>query len=268
MSLRKDIKTHQRDILAWVQRLLRKATSHLQETARQRPSPQFSVEEHLKNLVTMAQNAEEQILRAVGILEEQVDAQLQKIEQMDEDDFDTIRKKRLDDLKKGHKLRKEWMELGHGEYSEVANEREFFDECKKSKNVVCHFYRDSTFRCKIVDKHFKLLAPKHLEAKFITLNVEKCPFLVERLNIRVLPTIYVAVNNKSVCHIRGFTELGNTDEFSTEMLEWRLGQTKVIHYDGEMPLNGPGGPTKNKINILKASKTIRENSDEDSDDDW
>lgn len=218
----------------------------------------------------MAQNAEEHILRAVGILEEQVDAQLKKFENMDEDDFHAIQKKRLEDLKKGHKLRKEWMELGHGEYSEVANEREFFDECKKSKNVVCHFYRESTFRCKIVDKHFQILAPKHLEAKFIKLNVEKCPFLVERLNIRILPTIYVAVNNKSVCHIRGFTELGNTDEFSTEMLEWRLGQTKVINYDGEMPIAGPGGPSRNKINVIKSTKTIRQNSDEESDeeDDW
>ena len=31
-------------------------------------------------------------------------------------------------------------------YFEVPGEKEFFDECKKSKNVVCHFYREATMR--------------------------------------------------------------------------------------------------------------------------
>ena len=34
--------------------------------------------------------------------------------------------------------------------------------------------------------------------------------------------------------ISGFTDLGNTDEFSTEMLEWRLGTTAVLNYAGDL----------------------------------
>jgi len=40
----------------------------------------------------------------------------------------------------------EWISKGHGEYREIPSERDFFAEVKESKSVVCHFYRDSTFR--------------------------------------------------------------------------------------------------------------------------
>lgn len=38
------------------------------------------------------------------------------------------------------------MSKGHGEYKEIPSEKDFFSEVKESKNVVCHFYRNSTFR--------------------------------------------------------------------------------------------------------------------------
>jgi len=66
---------------------------------------------------------------------------------------------------------------GHGEYIELPEEKSFFDVAKKSNNMICHFYREATFRCKIVDKHLKLLAPKHVEAMFCKIDAEKCPFL-------------------------------------------------------------------------------------------
>ena len=43
-------------------------------------------------------------------------------------------------------LHQEWLTKGHGEYREIPSERDFFQEVKESKKVVCHFYRDSTFR--------------------------------------------------------------------------------------------------------------------------
>lgn len=41
---------------------------------------------------------------------------------------------------------KEWISKGHGEYREIPSEKDFFAEVKDSKNTVCHFYKDSTFR--------------------------------------------------------------------------------------------------------------------------
>lgn len=66
---------------------------------------------------------------------------------------------------------------GHGEYIELYDEKEFFEVTKKSENVVCHFYRDSFERCKILDKHLSLLSKKHIETKFCKINAEKAPFL-------------------------------------------------------------------------------------------
>lgn len=69
------------------------------------------------------------------------------------------------------------MQQGHGEYTEIAEEKDFFEIAKKSSNFVCHFYRDDFFRCKVVDKHLHILARKHMETKFCKINAEKCPFL-------------------------------------------------------------------------------------------
>lgn len=85
-------------------------------------------------------------------------------------------------------------------------------------------------RCKILDKHLAVLAKKHVETKFIKLDVEKAPFLTERLRIKIIPTLALLVDGKSKDYVVGFTDLGNTDEFSTEMLEWRLGCADVINY--------------------------------------
>lgn len=87
-----------------------------------------------------------------------------------------------------------------------------------------------SIRCKILDKHLAILAKKHVETKFIKLNVEKAPFLTERLRIKIIPTLALLVDGKSKDYVVGFTDLGNTDEFSTEMLEWRLGCADVINY--------------------------------------
>ena len=199
----------------------------------------------------------------------QVDAEIAKLDNMEEDDFEALRRRRMEALKKQQQQKQEWMNSGHGEYTEITTEKEFFDQSKKSKNLVCHFYRDTTFRSKIIDKHLALLAPKHLEAKFIRINVEKCPFLVERLRIKVIPTICIAKDGKTTDYIVGFDDLGGKDDFPTEMLEWRLGRADVIQYSGDL-LTPPWDPTNEggkKIlgHAKHSNKTIHDDGDDDSD---
>ena len=62
---------------------------------------------------------------------------------------------------------------------------EFFDVVKKHSRIVLHFARSATERCKILDKHLAILAPRHPETLFIKVDVEKCPFLCTRLNVQV-----------------------------------------------------------------------------------
>lgn len=85
-------------------------------------------------------------------------------------------------------------------------------------------------RCNILDKHLTILAKKHLETKFLKLNVEKAPFLSERLRVKVIPTLALVKDGKTRDYVVGFTDLGNTDEFTTETLEWRLGCAEIINY--------------------------------------
>ena len=184
--------------------------------------------------------------------------------------IDTIifREQRIQQMKKQASQRDTWKGQGHGVYGEVTEEKEFFDVCKKSNKVVCHFYRDSTFRCKIVDKHLALLAPKHLETRFVKLNVDRAPFLCDRLHIRMLPTIACVVDSKTKDYIKGFDDLGGHDEFSTEMLAWRLGCAGVLDYAGNL-LEPPdaGKPVKKSVNYY-SKKSIREsNQDDESDSD-
>lgn len=87
-----------------------------------------------------------------------------------------------------------------------------------------------TYRCKILDRHLVILSKKHLETKFLKLNVEKAPFLCERLRIKVIPTLALLKEGKAQDYVVGFTDLGNTDDFTTETLEWRLGCSDILNY--------------------------------------
>ncbi|XP_037646467.1 thioredoxin domain-containing protein 9 [Sebastes umbrosus] len=200
------------------------------------------------------------------LAEEKVDAQLSKLNEMDEDDLERLKERRLEALKKAQKQKQEWLCKGHGEYKEIPSEKDFFGEVKESKNVVCHFYKNSTFRCKIVDKHLAILAKKHVETKFIKLDVDKAPFLTERLRIKVIPTLALLLDGKTKDYVVGFTDLGNTDEFTTEMLEWRLGCADVINYSGNL-MDRPTGTQRSGTKFTKVEKkTIRGGAlDSDSD---
>ncbi|CAL1531376.1 unnamed protein product [Lymnaea stagnalis] len=221
----------------------------------------------------MANALENHLLQATQIIETQLDAEIERLEKLDDDDLEVLRQRRLEAMKKAQQQKQEWLAAGHGEYSEVADEKEFFDTCKRSKKVVCHFYRDATFRCKIVDKHLAEIARKHLETKFIKINAERSKFLVERLRITTLPTLCLAKEGKTVDYIVGFDDLGGTDEFPTEMLEWRLGRSEMINYQGDLlePPTDKKKKSKSSKIFGRASKTknLRDDGNSDSEDeDW
>jgi len=88
---------------------------------------------------------------------------------------------------------------------------------------------------------------------------------LERLRIKTLPTLALVKDAKTRDYIVGFSDLGNTDEFSTEDLERRLGQSDVIEYKGDLTAP-PGTKSKPAIRIHK-KKTIRQAADQGSDSD-
>ncbi|KAJ8706911.1 hypothetical protein PYW07_012989 [Mythimna separata] len=207
----------------------------------------------------------DQLLQQVASnMEKQLDSELERLETMDTNDLEAIRQQRIAEMKKRAKSKQEWLANGHGEYSEIDGEKEFFTVCNKSDNVVCHFYKSDTPRCKIVDMHLKILAKKHVETRFVKLDVERAPFLTGRLKIRVIPTIGLVKENKTKDFIVGFTDLGNRDDFTTEVLEWRIARSEVIEYSGDL-LVPPEDARKARMLQIQSKKTIRGRPDSDSD---
>ncbi|ORY91128.1 thioredoxin-like protein, partial [Syncephalastrum racemosum] len=115
-------------------------------------------------------------------------------------------------------------ENSHGTYTEITNEKEFMNITTGTKYVVGHFFHKDFRRCKIMDTHLEacLIAKKHYQTRFVKIDVENAPFLVEKLQVRVLPCVMAWVDGYMQTKLIGFDELGNTDGFSTALLELKL----------------------------------------------
>ncbi|CAN0201109.1 unnamed protein product, partial [Ectocarpus fasciculatus] len=68
--------------------------------------------------------------------------------------------------------------------------------------MAVHFYRPTTQRCQIVDGHLERLAQKHVETRFCKIDAEKSPYLTEKLNIFVMPTILLIKGGHTIHQAR------------------------------------------------------------------
>lgn len=219
----------------------------------------------------------EKTVEAMKYAEKKIDAELERLDSLTTDDLETLRRKRIEELKQRSSKLQEWRQKGHGEYSEIADQKEFFQAVKDSERVVVHFYRTSTWRCGIVDRHLSALAKKHIETRFIKVDAEKSPFVSERLQIHVLPTILCTKDAKVEHRFEGFDEMGGRDDFTTAELERRLAGKSMIELD---PSEMAPPPATTKRQAVKANpfgsavyasskgrKRDGEEEDEDDDDD-
>ncbi|XP_033244960.1 thioredoxin domain-containing protein 9-like [Drosophila miranda] len=133
---------------------------------------------------------------------------------------------------KNHK--KDWLANGHGVYTQLFDEKEFFEMASHTPNIVVLFYRTGNQGCRIMDWHLNILAAKHLEAKFCKLNIERAGFLQKRLRIEVIPEILLVKDSMTADFVVGFQELDNFVAFSTEMLECRIARSGTISYTGDL----------------------------------
>mmetsp|Transcript_16948 Transcript_16948/g.34878 ORF Transcript_16948/g.34878 Transcript_16948/m.34878 type:complete len:246 (-) Transcript_16948:289-1026(-) len=191
----------------------------------------------------------------------------------DEDALEDLRQKRIEQMKKQYMQQQKFRHLGHGTYTELGMgstqdsrdiAKDFFRTSKESNRIVFHFYRPSTRLCDIFHAHLAKLAEKHVETKFVKVNVEGCDnnsgggasFLVERLGVIIMPTLVLVKDRKAFHHIRGFDELGGTEDFSTNMLAHVLGAHGVtdVRDDEEMSEEFLKERGINTIRIRKGAK--------------
>jgi hypothetical protein len=84
---------------------------------------------------------EQAVLQTLGAVEAAVDQNMSAIDNLGEDDFDRLRQKRLEEMKDRQRKVAQWRAAGHGVYTEIKDEREFFEVAKTSENVIVHFFR-------------------------------------------------------------------------------------------------------------------------------
>jgi hypothetical protein len=148
---------------------------------------------------------------------------------------------------------------------EINDPKEFFNAAKKSKWMVVHFYRSVTVRCQIVDAHLEKLCQEHLETRFIKIDAEKSPFLVEKLGIILMPTIVLIKDGKTEHSIHGFDEFGGTDDFTTADMAYVLASRGVLNYDNDRSEEIRNRSTKAGLNSIRLA-TIRASNYDDMDD--
>lgn len=191
------------------------------------------------------------------------DALISALEE-DDDALDGFREQRLQQLHQEYARSQQLRSHDHGSYTEIKDEKQLMDITTSTKLCVVHFFKPDFGRCAVMDSHLDQLATKHFDTRFLKINVDNAPFLVERLGVRVLPCVIAFVDGKSVDRIIGFEGLSHRpDSFATKDLESRLLAGGVLV---RAKLNDGEG--------IAASKTSRQargkarQVDEDDDDDW
>jgi hypothetical protein len=185
------------------------------------------------------------LLRSTVAQEQAIQSEISKYDALldaNDSELEKLREKRLQQMKQAADQKRKWIENGHGVYSDLEGgqhggdvAKAFFEAAKSSSRMVVHFYRPTTRSCDVFHRALSELAPRHPETRFVKINVEGCDdiresgsgvgakYLVEKLGIVVMPTLLCVKDRKAEHHLRGFDELGGSEEFSVNELAYVLG---------------------------------------------
>eukprot|EP00892_Ulva_mutabilis_P001217 jgi/Ulvmu1/11096/UM070_0011.1 len=146
---------------------------------------------------------------------------------LDDPELNQLHEQRLSEIKADREKRQQMSHKGHGGVTDIG-EGEFLDVVTKTELVACHFFHKDFERCKIMDKHLKLLAPKYFATRFCKIHAPDTPFFVAKLQVQMLPCVILFVNGVAVDRVVGFDELGKKDDFDTAVLEKRMKAAGVL----------------------------------------
>ncbi|EGF99577.1 uncharacterized protein MELLADRAFT_94266 [Melampsora larici-populina 98AG31] len=182
------------------------------------------------------------------------------LDQLEEDfELGGMREKRMEELRQEFIKRQQMEENHHGKYLQIKNEKEVIQITAKAKFAVVHFFHGDFRRCKIMDNHLESIATRYFATRFLRVDVADVPWLVNKLEIKVLPCVFVfldGVTKDRIIGFEGLTEEG-TDGFSTASLELRLKQSGVL------PVESTAGSTSGSR--IRVSPSVQIMQD---DDDW
>jgi hypothetical protein len=172
-------------------------------------------------------------------------------------------------------------------YPTLPSDQAVLDLTTNNERCIVHFSHPDFSRCAVMDEHLRSLASRHYEVRFARVDVRDCPFLVEKLNVRVLPCVICFIDGVGKDRVIGFEGLASlrkrngVDNFSTVELEQRFLMSNVL-VRGKL---AEGGETFNEDSeseederrekrehgrrgIRDGTAGRRNNNEDDDDDDW
>ncbi len=197
------------------------------------------------------------------------DALLDSLEASTENDptLQHLRAARLQQLATALKRAQHQRALGFGTYTTIPSEKTLMEITTSTKHCIVHFSKPDFNRCRIMDGHLSALASRHLTARFLTMDVQHAPFLVAKLDVRVLPCVIAFVGGVSAERIVGFEGLGGGgDGFETGDLERRLVRAGALE-EGEKGVGDVGG-VKGRSEEGRVEGDGGKDGDEDDDEEW
>ncbi|CAK4030996.1 Thioredoxin domain-containing plp1 [Lecanosticta acicola] len=155
--------------------------------------------------------------------EDDEDALIAELEEEDDGALSAMRERRLEQLHAEVSRAKLMKETSHGTYMEIKDEKVLMDITTSTKLCVVHFMKPDFNRCRIMDENLRILADKHFDTRFVSINVDNAPFLVVKLGIKVLPCVIAFTDGVSADRLIGFEGIGRKpDSFTVSELEARL----------------------------------------------
>lgn len=188
---------------------------------------------------------------ATAIQEKAVDDEIHYYDTLLQDDtaLAQLRASRLAQLRASARAQQAYRDAGHGSYDELSSAQQqdtrdlansFFAATKASPRLVVHFYRPTSPYCDVYHALLRQLAPKFIETRFVRINVEDCDatpqavsFLVERLRVRVMPTVVLIRERKVVHQLLGFDEVPGGAKASAKQLARVLHEHKMVDWRDE-----------------------------------
>lgn len=142
----------------------------------------------------------------------------------DNDVFVRYREQRLQEISNHIRKVEDHVKFGnYGILDTINDESKLIKMSSEINKIVIHFQMETFTKCRYMNERLKTLAQRYLTIKFVNINVEDCPFLVKKLNIKVLPFVIGYKKGQEVMRLIGFSKLGNNaNEFPIENLETQL----------------------------------------------
>jgi hypothetical protein len=192
-------------------------------------------------------------------------AQLDELDELEEDIYDDTRMLEEFRSKRLAEMKENAVKNRFGDYQEISKDEYIREvtECSKTCWVVIHLYQDSELGCNLVDEALLQLAPKFKQVKFLkirsTMAVENWP------NSR-LPALFLYNEGEMKHQCIGINELGGKTLKAANM-EWYLSCKGVVQTDlEEDPVRTYVSGKINKINARAQRGTGLDSDDEyDSD---